>query len=285
MFSSRPTTDQAPIKRAWLLKYRTAILFAKAKQPHTEELLYIMGQFGSEPDKVLIGDSEVSISSSTDNQIEIDLASLEEKLCGKVVVEHKGRKSNEHILSLWEQVISGEGRLEAGVPDSVAPDAKVNCEIAFRGEFLRERNAPDADPSPSRGEFGADIERSSSCTYTISGTYSTDEYIYSYDGFGEHSGTVQVSVTPDKYFIGVLATTDGEVRYQMGVGVKGQYRKTKISTADSTTYDAFYVIPLAITASIDEDGCIAEGQEAFENFIVEWQQADPAPRPDDNTAR
>jgi hypothetical protein len=135
------------------------------------------------------------------------------------------------------------------------------------------------------GEFGANIEKSSTCSYAISGTYADDDYIYSYDGFGEHSGTIEVQVDQDKYFFGTLATTEGEVRYQMGVGVKGKVKKTNKKTGESNTYDEFYVIPLSITASIDEEGTIAEGQEAFENFIVEWQQAEPAPRPDENTAR
>ena len=247
-----------------------------------EETLYILGQFGTEPEKVTIEETEVSISSFSHDEIEIDLASLPEKHCGAVVVEHKGRKSNKHLLSLWEQEISGEGQLEGG---STAPKGKINCNIAFRGEFLRERDAPDYDPSPQNGELGAAIEKCSSCSYTISGTYSDDDYVYNYDGFAEHSGTIQPSVNTEKYFLGTLLTNDGEVRYQMSVGIKGKVLRTDKDSGEQETFDRYFVIPLAVTASIDEDGVIAEGEQTLGSFNVEWKEADPTPKPDENTAR
>lgn len=248
-----------------------------------EETLTISGQFGSEPDAVLVNETEAQILSFDHDEIVVDLTSLEENTSGPVVVETDGRRSNEHILSLWEQEITGEGRL-VGL---VAPQAKVMCNISFRGEILRERPGPESDPEPQNGELGTTLEKCSECEFKLSGTFEDVSYIYEYDGLPGNNQTLQVSVDPEKFFLGSLRSDEGELTYQLILGGKGQVKRTrKDDPLDVKTIDYMISIPLSFnTATIDEDGKIAEGQDTMGSFLVKWKGSDPSPKPDDKTAR
>jgi len=133
-----------------------------------ERELQISGDFGSDQGTVTINGVPATITSWSSNLIKVTLPDSGAGAYGDVIVEVRGLKSTPVQLSHWEGDVFYEDKHTA-LLDTV--DIKVRFHVSLRADVHSYRTA--ISTTPVEGVVTSTCDRSSSCSWTCSGTQGT----------------------------------------------------------------------------------------------------------------
>jgi hypothetical protein len=248
-----------------------------------EEELTLTGNFGDRQGEVTIGDSSLGVVSWDVDDVVVSISPNDH---GLVLAKVGNVKSNEVPLTQWSWEIEAEGQASETGP-------QVEATANFRGRADIHPWRPMPEDEADRNTQGSPawavlaLEHDGTVTYSCSGTFEDDEYIYEHSGGGSIPVTTTKAATKlDESFQGAVMVDPDGGTFQVTVFAMGisHVKKTKKSDHSVTTDEVSVGIPFVIQqGTMDYYGKINGGTAQIAGFTLEWEDIEPASPPDENT--